>query len=107
VTGSARVADQIRRPARPLPAGPLPAGPPEAGPVLPPPTATFAGDAEAHYLARPRHCPACGAAFADRPALVVEYWIGDARVFATWCGACSWTGEIVSAARTIGHEPGS
>jgi hypothetical protein len=72
--------------------------------VLPPPTATFARDAEAHYLDRPRHCPDCGRSLAD--GLVVEYWVAEDRVFSTWCAGCSWSGEIVRTARTVGHEPG-
>ncbi|MDP9240836.1 MAG: hypothetical protein M3O55_09405 [Actinomycetota bacterium] len=72
--------------------------------VLPPATATFARDAEAHYLDRPKHCPECAASLAE--GLVVEYWTGEARVFATWCGACSWSGEIVRTARVLSHEAG-
>jgi hypothetical protein len=75
-------------------------------PLLPPPTATFARDAEAHYLDRPKYCPECGVPFTEANALVVEYWVGAARVFATWCAGCSWSGEIVRASRTIGHEAG-
>ncbi len=82
-------------------------GLPPIAAVLPPPTATFARDAEAHYLDRPKHCPDCGASLADGSGLVVEYWAGDARVFATWCAGCSWAGEIVKMTRTIGHEPGA
>jgi hypothetical protein len=81
-------------------------GLPALPPVLPPPTATFARDAEAHYLDQPKFCPECGSSFADGSALVVEYWVADARVFATWCAACSWSGEIVKVTRTVGHEPG-
>ena len=43
-------------------------GLPALQPVLPPPTATFAGDAEAHYLDRPKFCPDCGSSFADGSA---------------------------------------
>jgi hypothetical protein len=72
--------------------------------VLPPPTATFARDAEAHYLDRPRHCPQCGHGLIGH-GLVVEYWAGGSRVFYCWCGSCTWTGEIVRLHRTVGHEP--
>jgi hypothetical protein len=81
-------------------------GLPVFDPVLPPPTATFARDAEAHYLDRPKFCPECGTSFADASALVVEYWVGEARVFATWCATCLWSGEIVKVTRTLGHEAG-
>jgi hypothetical protein len=80
-------------------------GLPPLASVLPPPTATFARDAEAHYLDRPRHCPQCGSSLVEGHGLVVEYWSGDQRVFYSWCGGCSWTGEIIRVVRTIGHEP--
>ncbi|MCW2762882.1 MAG: hypothetical protein JWR85_3083 [Marmoricola sp.] len=79
-------------------------GLPALDPVLPPPTATFARDAEAFYLDRPKFCPECGASFAEASSLVVEYWTGEARVFATWCATCSWSGEIVKVPRTVGYE---
>jgi hypothetical protein len=74
--------------------------------LLPPATATFARDAERHYLDRPKHCPECGASLVEGHGLVVEYWVADARVFACWCGACAWTGEIVRVERTVGYEAG-
>lgn len=84
------------------PSGSLPA----LDSVLPPATATFARDAEAHYLDRPKHCPECGASLADGSGLVVEYWAGESRVFATWCAGCDWSGEIVPVNRTLSHEAG-
>jgi hypothetical protein len=73
-------------------------------PVLPPPTVTFARDAEAHYLDRPRHCPQCADSLIDGHGLVVEYWSADQRIFYCWCGGCDWLGEVIRVHRTIGHE---
>jgi hypothetical protein len=36
--------------------------------------------------------------------LVTEYWTGQDRVFVCYCGACGWSGDIVLAARVLGHE---
>ena len=36
--------------------------------------------------------------------LATEYWIGQDRVFVCFCGACGWSGDIVLAARVVGHE---
>jgi hypothetical protein len=36
--------------------------------------------------------------------LVCEYWVGPDRVFVCFCGACGWSGDIVLAARVLGHE---
>jgi hypothetical protein len=36
--------------------------------------------------------------------LVTEYWTGRDRVFACFCGACGWSGDIVLADRVVGHE---
>ena len=83
---------------------------PEAGVLpddphpLPPPTATFARDAERHLLDAPRHCPRCGAAITGPAGLVVEWWAADDRVFYCWCRSCDWTGTVVQVDRHIGHE---
>jgi hypothetical protein len=36
--------------------------------------------------------------------LTTEYWTGQDRVFVCFCGACGWSGDIVLAARVLGHE---
>jgi hypothetical protein len=36
--------------------------------------------------------------------LATEYWTGQDRVFVCFCGACGWSGDIVLAARVVGHE---
>ena len=77
---------------------------PEDPHPLPPPTATFAGDAERHLLDAPRHCPRCGATIAGPGGLVVEWWAAEDRVFYCWCRSCDWTGTVVQVDRHIGHE---
>jgi hypothetical protein len=67
----------------------------------------FPADAERHRRDAPRYCPACAAplALADGgQGLATEYWTGQDRVFACFCGGCGWAGDIVLAARVIGHE---
>jgi hypothetical protein len=67
----------------------------------------FPADAERHRRDAPRYCPACAAAFAladGGQGLTTEYWTGSDRVFACFCGACGWSGDIVLAARVVGHE---
>ena len=54
---------------------------PEDPHPLPPPTATFAGDAERHLLDAPRHCPRCGATIPGPGGLVVEWWAAEDRGF--------------------------
>lgn len=64
---------------------------------LPAPTEWFAPDAMAHLLDRPQFCPACGSDLGEfLNGIAVEYWRGEERVFFTWCGSCSWMGEVVS-----------
>jgi hypothetical protein len=67
----------------------------------------FPADAERHRRDAPRYCPACAAplALADGgQGLATEYWTGQDRVFVCFCGGCGWAGDIVLAARVIGHE---
>ena len=67
----------------------------------------FPADAERHRRDAPRYCPACAAALSlthGGQGLVTEYWTGQDRVFACFCGACGWSGDIVLAARVVGHE---
>ena len=67
----------------------------------------FPADAERHRRDAPRYCPACAAplGLADGgQGLATEYWTGTDRVFACFCGACGWSGDIVLAGRVIGHE---
>ena len=67
----------------------------------------FPVDAERHRRDAPRYCPACAAALSladGGQGLTTEYWTGSDRVFACFCGACGWSGDIVLAARVIGHE---
>src|SRR6266851_1254206 len=67
----------------------------------------FPGDAERHRRDAPRYCPACAAPLAlahGGQGLTTEYWTGSDRVFACFCGACDWSGDIVLADRVIGHE---
>ena len=67
----------------------------------------FAVDAERHRRDVPRYCPACAAGLAlaeDGQGLVTEYWTGQDRVFVCFCGACGWSGDVVLAARVVGHE---
>ena len=67
----------------------------------------FPLDAERHRRDAPRYCPGCAAALAlasGGQGLVTEYWTGQDRVFVCYCGACGWSGDIVLAARVVGHE---
>ena len=67
----------------------------------------FPLDAERHRRDAPRYCPGCAAALAlasGGQGLVTEYWSGQDRVFVCYCGACGWSGDIVLAARVVGHE---
>ena len=67
----------------------------------------FPQDAERHRRDAPRYCPGCAAALAltdGGQGLVCEYWAGQDRVFVCFCGACGWSGDIVLAARVLGHE---
>jgi hypothetical protein len=67
----------------------------------------FPLDAERHRRDAPRYCPGCAAALAlasGGQGLVTEYWSGQDRVFVCYCGACGWSGDIVLAARVMGHE---
>jgi hypothetical protein len=67
----------------------------------------FPADAERHRRDAPRYCPACAAALGlaeGGQGLVTEYWTGRDRVFVCFCGACGWSGDIVLAARVVGHE---
>ena len=67
----------------------------------------FPLDAERHRRDAPRYCPGCAAALSltdGGDGLVCEYWAGPDRVFVCFCGACGWSGDIVLAARVLGHE---
>jgi hypothetical protein len=67
----------------------------------------FPADADSHRRDAPRFCPACAAPLqvADGGhGLTTEYWVAADRVFACFCGSCSWTGEIVLADRVTSHE---
>ena len=67
----------------------------------------FPADAERHRRDAPKFCPACAAALAlerGGQGLVTEYWSGTDRVFACFCGACGWSGDVVLADRVVGHE---
>ena len=67
----------------------------------------FAADAERHRRDAPRYCPACATPLAlaeGGQGLATEYWTGQDRVFVCFCGGCGWAGDIVLAARVIGHE---
>jgi hypothetical protein len=67
----------------------------------------FPADAERHRRDAPRYCPACAAPLAlaeGGQGLATEYWTGQDRVFVCFCGGCGWSGDIVLAARVIGHE---
>jgi hypothetical protein len=67
----------------------------------------FPEDAANHRRDAPRFCPACAVALAvadGGTGLASEYWVDQDRVFVCVCGACGWTGDIVLAARVIGHE---
>src|ERR1700753_852809 len=64
-------------------------------------------DAERHRRDAPRYCPGCAAALSladGGQGLITEYWTGQDRVFVCYCGACGWSGDIVLAARVVGHE---
>ena len=64
-------------------------------------------DAERHRRDAPRYCPGCATALGlaeGGHGLITEYWTGQDRVFACFCGACGWSGDIILAARVIGHE---
>jgi hypothetical protein len=62
---------------------------------LPPKGSWFAPDAERHLVDRPKFCPMCASDLEQNGGLSTEYWTSDVRVFMTWCGSCSWFGEIV------------
>lgn len=65
-------------------------------------------DASAHRRDAPRFCPGCAAPLSltdGGQGIVTEYWTGADRVFVCFCGACGWSGDVVLAARVIGHEP--
>lgn len=62
---------------------------------LPPVGSWFGPDAERHLIDRPKFCPMCAADLETGGGITTEYWAGDLRVFMTWCGACSWFGEVV------------
>ena len=67
----------------------------------------FPLDAERHRRDAPRYCPGCAAALSladGGHGLTTEYWTGRDRVFVCFCGACGWSGDIVLAARVVGHE---
>ena len=67
----------------------------------------FPLDAERHRRDAPRYCPGCATALSladGGQGLVTEYWTGQDRVFVCFCGACGWSGDIVLAARVVGHE---
>jgi hypothetical protein len=67
----------------------------------------YPGDAQAHRRDAPRWCPSCARplSLADGGhGIVSEYWTGPDRVFVCFCGDCGWSGDIVLAARVIGHE---
>ena len=67
----------------------------------------FPLDAERHRRDAPRYCPGCAAALSladGGQGLACEYWAGQDRVFVCFCGACGWSGDIVLAARVLGHE---
>ena len=67
----------------------------------------FPADAERHRRDAPRYCPACAAALVAgrrRPGAGHGVLDGTDRVFACFCGACGWSGDIVLADRVIGHE---
>jgi len=67
----------------------------------------FPADAEQHRRDAPRYCPACATALSladGGQGLTTEYWTGRDRVFACYCGACGWSGDIVLADRVVGHE---
>jgi fatty acid desaturase len=67
----------------------------------------FPRDAASHRRDAPRYCPQCAAPLAlaeGGHGLATEYWVGGDRVFVCFCGACSWSGDIVLAARVVGHE---
>ena len=68
----------------------------------------FPQDAERHRQDAPRFCPGCGAAMGVAEGgngLATEYWVAGDRVFVCVCGDCGWAGDIVLAARVVGHEP--
>ena len=69
---------------------------------LPPPSEWFAPDAERHLLDKPGFCPSCGASF--DLGIVTEYWLADDRVFFSWCGSCSWTGNVIHVERAMIFE---
>jgi hypothetical protein len=67
----------------------------------------FPLDKNSHRRDAPRYCPACAQPLNltdGGTGIVVEYWVGEDRVFVCYCGACHWSGDVVLAARVIGHE---
>ncbi len=67
----------------------------------------FPADADSHRRDAPRFCPSCAAALAladGGRGLAVEYWVAGDRVFACYCGACDWSGDVVLSERVTGHE---
>ena len=37
----------------------------------------------------------CAASIEIHGGISTEYWMGDQRVFMTWCGECGWFGDVV------------
>ena len=64
-------------------------------------------DVEAHRGDAPRFCPRCASPLLltdGGNGLATEYWVAQERVFVCFCGACSWSGDIVLSDRVTGHE---
>ena len=67
----------------------------------------FPADAESHRRDAPRFCPSCAAPLGlaeGGHGLTTEYWVAGDRVFACYCAACDWSGDIVLSSRVVGHE---
>ncbi|CAN5804134.1 hypothetical protein BH23ACT10_BH23ACT10_07360 [soil metagenome] len=61
-------------------------------------------DRIAHADDAPQYCPACGGSLDGPGSIAVEYWQGANRTYHTRCDRCSWTGDITTVERMIGHE---
>jgi hypothetical protein len=80
---------------------------PFADPFVDPGRGGYPADANLHRRDAPKYCPGCAAPLSlvdGGHGIATEYWVASDRVFVCFCGGCGWAGDIVLAARVVGHE---